>query len=129
MFWPCENKNVPITKPACAAFEQAQTSTYSDLVMRNNCRPDVRPPLDDHFTKFRLRFDRAAPTCAAMVSQPTTAPFLLTGRKILIVDDDRLNIRILSGILKSEGFVLAEADSGERALEVYQEFCPDLVLL
>lgn len=59
----------------------------------------------------------------------TTAPFRLTGRKILIVDDDRLNIRILGGILKSEGYLLADADSGERALELYASFRPDLVLL
>lgn len=64
-----------------------------------------------------------------MVSSPTTAPFLLTGRKILIVDDDRLNISILGKILKSEGYVLAEAGSGEQALETYAEFLPDLVLL
>lgn len=53
----------------------------------------------------------------------------LHGRKILVVDDDRLNIRILVGILQTEGYVIAEADSGERALEVYSSFRPDLVLL
>lgn len=53
----------------------------------------------------------------------------LNGRKILIVDDDRLNIRILGGILKTQGYDLAEADSGERALELYAEHRPDLVLL
>jgi two-component system sensor histidine kinase/response regulator len=64
-----------------------------------------------------------------MVSSVTSAPFQVAGRKILIVDDDRLNIRVLGGILKSDGYVLAEADSGERALEVYSSFRPDLVLL
>ncbi len=61
--------------------------------------------------------------------KPTPAPVDLRERKILIVDDDRLNIRILSGILRSEGYVLADADSGERALEIYAQFLPDLVLL
>jgi len=64
-----------------------------------------------------------------MASPPTTAPILLAGRKVLIADDDRLNIRILGGILRSEGFVLGEAASGEEALEVYAKFQPDLVLL
>jgi two-component system, sensor histidine kinase and response regulator len=59
--------------------------------------------------------------------QPTTID--LRGRRILVVDDDRLNVRILSNILKSEGYTLADADSGERALEVYESFHPDLVLL
>lgn len=64
------------------------------------------------------------------MDQPlTSAPFALQGRKILIVDDDRLNIRILGSILKAEGYTLAEADSGERALTVYHEFRPNLVLL
>ena len=58
----------------------------------------------------------------------STAPSL-RGRKVLIVDDDRLNIRILSGILRSEGYVLAEASTGEGALQTYAEFSPHLVLL
>ncbi len=64
-----------------------------------------------------------------MVTPPTSAPFQLAGRKILIADDDRLNLRILGGILKGEGYVLAEADSGERAIELYKTFRPELVLL
>lgn len=52
----------------------------------------------------------------------------LKGRKILIVDDDRLNRRILGGILRNEGYVFAEADSAEDALEKYEAFSPDLVL-
>jgi two-component system, sensor histidine kinase and response regulator len=52
----------------------------------------------------------------------------LKGRKILLVDDDRLNLRILRGILQNEGYVLAEAGSAEAAMEKYEEFQPDLVL-
>ncbi len=59
----------------------------------------------------------------------TTPPIPLSGRKILVVDDDRLNLRIIGGILRSEGYQLAEGDSGERALEIYETFKPDLVLL
>ena len=59
----------------------------------------------------------------------STATIEFRGRRVLIVDDDRLNIRILGNILKSEGYVVAEADSGERALAVYGEFRPHLVLL
>jgi two-component system, sensor histidine kinase and response regulator len=63
-------------------------------------------------------------------NQYITSTFVsLSGRKILVVDDDRVNVRILSAILKKEGFQVAEADSGERALEVYAQFLPDLVLL
>lgn len=57
------------------------------------------------------------------------SPSSLTSRKILIVDDDRLNRRILAAILEPEGFQVTEADSGEMALELYPQIAPDLVLL
>ena len=56
-------------------------------------------------------------------------PSTRAGRKILIVDDERLNRRILAGILEPEGFEVTEADSGEKALELYPLVAPDLVLL
>ncbi len=49
--------------------------------------------------------------------------------KILVVDDDRMNIRILEGILKNEGSVFRSVGSGEDALKTYADFLPDLVLL
>ena len=53
----------------------------------------------------------------------------LQGRKVLIVDDDRLNLRILSRILKPEGLIVEQGYSGEDALALYASFSPDLVLL
>jgi signal transduction histidine kinase len=53
----------------------------------------------------------------------------LAGRRILIVDDDRLNVRILTSMIKPEGYEILAAHSGEEALEVYEQFKPDLVLL
>ncbi len=64
-----------------------------------------------------------------MVQPHPTHSIDLKGQKILVVDDDRLNVRIISNILKSEGYQLADASSGEQALEVYETFVPDLVLL
>jgi signal transduction histidine kinase len=59
----------------------------------------------------------------------TARPAEGRGRKILLVDDDRLNRRILSAILQPEGFEVIEAESGEQALERYAATPPDLVLL
>lgn len=64
-----------------------------------------------------------------MDTSSNSPPPSLRGRRILIVDDDRLNIRILSGILKPEGYALAEATNGESALEVLVDFKPHLLLL
>ncbi len=49
--------------------------------------------------------------------------------KILIIDDDT-NISELIGLyLSREGYDIREVDSGRKALEVYEEYRPDLVLL
>jgi signal transduction histidine kinase len=53
----------------------------------------------------------------------------LAGRRILVVEDDRMNARIIASILRPEGYVIGEADSGEAALAAYPTFQPDLVLL
>ena len=57
-----------------------------------------------------------------MDSSSPSHPLSLQRRRILVVDDDRLNVRILGGILRPEGYTLAEANTGERALEVLTEF-------
>lgn len=49
-------------------------------------------------------------------------------RKVLVVDDSRLQRRILVASLKKWGFEVLEADNGEKALELCAEFTPDLVL-
>ncbi len=46
-----------------------------------------------------------------------------------MVDDDRVNLRVLGAILRSEGYLLAGASSGEQALNTYALFHPDVVLL
>ncbi|MEX0277168.1 MAG: PleD family two-component system response regulator, partial [Ruegeria sp.] len=49
-------------------------------------------------------------------------------RKVLIVDDSRLQRRILAASLKKWGFEVLEADSGEDAITICSEDPPDLVL-
>ena len=70
-----------------------------------------------------------APDISVMEPPALPAATGFTGRKVLIVDDDRLNIRILGGILKSEGYIIAETNSGEGALGLYPTFKPNIVLL
>jgi len=53
----------------------------------------------------------------------------LKGKRILAVDDDRINLRIIGGILRHEGYEISEAASGEAALDLYPTFRPNLVLL
>ena len=49
--------------------------------------------------------------------------------KILIVDDDERLITVHSMILETEGFEVATAADGQSALNMINDFKPDLVLL
>ena len=49
-------------------------------------------------------------------------------RRVLVVDDSRLQRRILTGLLNKWGFEVTEAESGEQAMEICATARPDLVL-
>lgn len=49
--------------------------------------------------------------------------------KICIVDDNLVNRKLLSGILKKEGYELIEAADGEEAIGLTMKELPDLILL
>lgn len=48
--------------------------------------------------------------------------------RVLVVDDSRLQRRILAGTLKRRGYQVVEAESGEAAMEICKASLPDLVL-
>jgi two-component system, sensor histidine kinase and response regulator len=56
-------------------------------------------------------------------------PYNPAGLKILLVDDVAENIRVLTEALRPDGYQLALAQSGERAIKVAEHFKPDLILL
>jgi putative two-component system response regulator len=49
--------------------------------------------------------------------------------RILIVDDEQQNLRLMQAMLKSEGYAIQTANSGEQALTLIEEAPPDLILL
>ena len=49
--------------------------------------------------------------------------------KVLIVDDEVKNIKLLKGILFSENYRIYEASSGEAAIDLVHSIRPDLILL
>jgi sigma-B regulation protein RsbU (phosphoserine phosphatase) len=53
---------------------------------------------------------------------------LATGRRVLIVDDSKLQRKILTASVKRWGFDVHEAESGEQALEMCIKHQPDFVL-
>lgn len=50
-------------------------------------------------------------------------------KKILIVEDEKNLIKVLSDTLKEEGFELCSAEDGEKGMNIFYEENPDLVLL
>jgi DNA-binding response OmpR family regulator len=52
-----------------------------------------------------------------------------TRKKILIVDDEKINLEFFEVMLSKLGFVVEEANDGLEALEKVKKFFPDLILL
>jgi DNA-binding response OmpR family regulator len=52
-----------------------------------------------------------------------------TKKKILLVDDERGIIRVLSIKLKISGYEVVTAAGGQEALDLLNSACPDLILL
>lgn len=53
----------------------------------------------------------------------------LTGIKVLIADDNRVNILVLESILKKEGAVVVSSSNGEEAFEKFNSHTFDLLLI
>ncbi len=49
--------------------------------------------------------------------------------KVLLVDDDEVNLLLTSIALRERGFAITEASSGEQALQLISEMLPDVVVL
>lgn len=53
----------------------------------------------------------------------------LTGRRVLVVDDEKTVRQVLAAYLDRGGFRVGEATTGSEALDLIQDWRPDLVLL
>ncbi len=58
-----------------------------------------------------------------------TGRVLLEGAKILLVDDNSANLRVLRESLEELGCKILVAKNGESALDIVRKACPDLILL
>ncbi|MEO1188236.1 MAG: response regulator, partial [Pseudomonadota bacterium] len=65
----------------------------------------------------------------SQIHQPQAAePVDCVIRKVLVVDDSRLQRRIVSASLARWGFQVSEAASGTEALQMCQQDAPDLII-
>src|ERR1019366_8739727 len=49
--------------------------------------------------------------------------------KVLLIDDDEVNLLLTSVALQEQGFAVTEAASGEQAIRVLADFLPDIIVL
>jgi two-component system, cell cycle response regulator DivK len=53
----------------------------------------------------------------------------MTGNKILIIEDNLLNLELATDLLEANGFVISSARTAEEGLQMARELLPDLVLM
>jgi CheY-like chemotaxis protein len=53
----------------------------------------------------------------------------MTGKKILIIEDNLLNLELATDLLEANGFVVSSAQTAEEGLRLARELLPDLVLM
>ena len=53
----------------------------------------------------------------------------MTGKKILIIEDNLLNLELVTDLLEANGFIVSSAQTAEDGLRIAHELLPDLVLM
>ena len=56
-------------------------------------------------------------------------PGVAAPKRILLVEDNDLNMRLLKDVLEAHGYCVNATGEGEPAVELARQFCPDLILL
>ncbi|SET79789.1 two-component system, OmpR family, alkaline phosphatase synthesis response regulator PhoP [Hymenobacter actinosclerus] len=113
--WPIPNP-VPakLPRPALVGWRR---SAGNETITRRSRRPAV-------LLSARLLFYPKPPL--PVQPAPTANP---NAYKILVVDDDPDIVELLEYNLRKEGYAVASAADGRQALDVAQQFGPDIVLL
>lgn len=77
---------------------------------------------------FAIRFDKVSGEKAAINTSPEKLPAFL-GKRLLVVDDNEINILIAKRILSKWGFELDFASDGKMAIEKVMKSSYDLILM
>jgi CheY-like chemotaxis protein len=79
--------------------------------------------------RILLRLPRVHGATPATARGPARTGYTGPRRKILVVDNERVDRELLVNILAPLGFETAQAQSGQECLERYRAFAPDLILM
>jgi len=64
-----------------------------------------------------------------MTTRQASLDYLPEQPRVLLVDDDEVNLLLTSVALRERGFSITEATSGERAIRILADWLPDVVVL
>ena len=79
-------------------------------------------------TASARRFDHIANDTPTMVPPvPASSPAIM--KRVLIVEDDELNMKLICDLIRVRGHVVLKAMNGEEALRLAREQRPDLILM
>ncbi len=106
------------------------TSIAKDLValMGGELRLDSEPGKGSEFW-FELPMVKAQPVAEPAPEQTPESTEIVRGKRILVVDDNAANLRLLTEMLKKDQHLVVAADSGVKALEYLAGRQFDAVLL
>ncbi|MBF0280794.1 MAG: response regulator [SAR324 cluster bacterium] len=110
-----------VNQGTCLSFTMELAKEYEKRVQQNIS--------NDRLFDLKDRFiDHLLPQ-THLQEQPFENEARETGKTILAVDDEMVNLEILGSVLSSAGYRLILASGGEEALELIQKDTPDLILL
>ena len=66
---------------------------------------------------------------AMPVDEPFHSDGHSAGKRILIVEDNELNMRLLNDVLEAHGYHILKTDQGEVAVDLARRYQPDLILM
>ena len=122
--------------PTVVLFDEAAGVALPDRAIQKNCVAMLSEPLSDdtvyHALTIAMRLSGPAAAHLAAVAGEGAAPkIVVQPRRVLVVDDNRVNQRVFSRILESGGHEVLLADNGELALDILEKEADrlDLVLM
>ena len=83
-------------------------------------------------SSLAFAFSKALGKKTEQKKQPETSRFDFTGKRVLLVEDNLINIEVATLLLEARGFTVDTADNGLRALELFRQSRPgtyDAVLM
>jgi CheY-like chemotaxis protein len=126
------HRNVPViihTGKALTRREETRLKRYAESIIVKDAGSAERL-LDETTLALHRPTESLAPDGRRMLEQMRDADAALTGRKVLIVDDDVRNVFALTSALEAHGMDVAYAENGREALERLQADADvDLILM